>query len=103
MKILLKQEGNDLPIATMEVGEVFTPNKPLETLKCYGTSQLEHPGESVANKYVGERGHVCCAALLYRQWLECFCLLRLSLLSGNPSPPLLALPSFDFVLHHECC
>ncbi|CAM9996227.1 unnamed protein product [Ectocarpus sp. 13 AM-2016] len=44
MKILLKQEGNDLPIATMEVGEVFTPNKPLETLKCYGTSQLEHPG-----------------------------------------------------------
>lgn len=45
MKILLKQEGNDLPIATMEVGETFTPNKPLETLKCYGTSQLEHPGE----------------------------------------------------------
>ncbi|CAM9701997.1 unnamed protein product [Scytosiphon promiscuus] len=44
MKILLKQEGNDLPIATMEVGEVFTPDKPLETLKCYGTSQLEHPG-----------------------------------------------------------
>lgn len=47
MKILLKQEGNDLPIATMVVGEVFTPNKPLETLKCYGTSQLEHPGECV--------------------------------------------------------
>lgn len=45
MKILLKQEGNDLPIATMEVGEIFTPDKPLETLKCYGTSQLEHPGE----------------------------------------------------------
>lgn len=45
MKVLLKQEGNDLPIATMEVGETFTPNKPLETLKCYGTSQLEHPGE----------------------------------------------------------
>ncbi|CAM9221194.1 unnamed protein product [Discosporangium mesarthrocarpum] len=44
MKILLKQEGNDLPIATMEITEKFLPNKPLETLKCYGTSQLEHPG-----------------------------------------------------------
>lgn len=44
MKILLKQQGNDLPIATLEVGEIYTPNKPLETLKCYGTSQLEHPG-----------------------------------------------------------
>ncbi len=47
MKILLKQEGSDLPIATMVVGEIFTPNKPLETLKCYGTSQLEHPGKCV--------------------------------------------------------
>lgn len=45
MKILLKQEGNNLPVATLEVSEVYTPNKPLETLKCYGTSQLEHPGE----------------------------------------------------------
>lgn len=45
MKILLKQSGNGLPVATIEVGEVYTPNKPLETLKCYGTSQLEHPGE----------------------------------------------------------
>lgn len=45
MKILLKQSDNGLPVATMEVGEVYVPNKPLETLKCYGTSQLEHPGE----------------------------------------------------------
>ena len=45
MKVLLKQSGNGLPVATMEVGEVYVPNKPLETLKCYGTSQLEHPGE----------------------------------------------------------
>lgn len=53
MKILLKQEGNDLPIATMEVGETFTPNKPLETLKCYGTSQLEHPGEFGEGRHMG--------------------------------------------------
>lgn len=45
MKILLKQSDNGLPVATMEVDEVYVPNKPLETLKCYGTSQLEHPGE----------------------------------------------------------
>lgn len=45
MKILLKQEGEGLPIAVLEVTEKYTPNKPLETLKCYGTSQLEHPGE----------------------------------------------------------
>lgn len=45
MKILLKQEGEGLPIAVLEVTEKYIPNKPLETLKCYGTSQLEHPGE----------------------------------------------------------
>lgn len=45
MKILLKQSGNGLPVAVMEVGEVYVPDKPLETLKCYGTSKLEHPGE----------------------------------------------------------
>lgn len=56
MKILLKQEGNDLPIAVMEVGEVYTPDKPLETLKCYGTSQLEHPGEFVFGGQEGKMG-----------------------------------------------
>ncbi|CAM9518462.1 unnamed protein product, partial [Sphacelaria rigidula] len=44
MKILLKQEGEGLPIAVLEVTEKYIPDKPLETLKCYGTSQLEHPG-----------------------------------------------------------
>lgn len=44
MKILLKQSENGLPIAVLKVTEVYLPNKPLETLRCYGTSQLEHPG-----------------------------------------------------------
>jgi len=40
--ILLKD--GDLPIATIEFTDKFTPNKPLECLKCYGTSEIEHPG-----------------------------------------------------------
>jgi sulfate adenylyltransferase len=40
--ILLKQ--GDLAIATVELTDKFLPNKPLECLKCYGTSQIEHPG-----------------------------------------------------------
>jgi sulfate adenylyltransferase len=40
--IVLKQ--GDLPIATVELTDKFLPNKPLECLKVYGTSQIEHPG-----------------------------------------------------------
>jgi len=39
---LLKYKGDD--IAVLDVDECYTPDKPLETLKCYGTSALEHPG-----------------------------------------------------------
>jgi sulfate adenylyltransferase len=42
MTILLKD--GDLPIATFEIEDKFVPNKPLECLKCYGTSAIEHPG-----------------------------------------------------------
>jgi len=41
-KLLLKQ--GDLAIATMVVESKFRPQKPLECLKCYGTSSIEHPG-----------------------------------------------------------
>merc|ERR1719486_462122 len=41
-KILLKQ--GDLDVATFTVTDKYTPDKPLECLKCYGTSSLEHPG-----------------------------------------------------------
>uniref|UniRef100_A0A7S1GIZ6 sulfate adenylyltransferase n=1 Tax=Cyclophora tenuis TaxID=216820 RepID=A0A7S1GIZ6_CYCTE len=40
--VLLKQ--GDLPIATVEFTDKYIPNKPLECLKCYGTSAIEHPG-----------------------------------------------------------
>merc|ERR1719148_548868 len=41
-KVLLKD--GDRPIATVEFTDKFTPNKPVECLKCYGTSEIEHPG-----------------------------------------------------------
>jgi len=45
---------NGETIAVLDVESRFTPNKPLETKKCYGTSSLEHPG----TQYVAfERGH----------------------------------------------
>jgi sulfate adenylyltransferase len=40
--ILLTQ--GDLPIATIELTDKYTPNKALECKKVYGTSELEHPG-----------------------------------------------------------
>jgi len=40
--VVLKQ-GN-LPIATVELTDKYTPNKVKETRECYGTSELEHPG-----------------------------------------------------------
>lgn len=42
MTVLLKD--GDLPIATVEFTDKYTPNKPLECLKCYGTASIEHPG-----------------------------------------------------------
>jgi sulfate adenylyltransferase len=40
--ILLSQ--GDLPIATVELTDKYLPNKPVECKKCYGTSEIEHPG-----------------------------------------------------------
>lgn len=42
MTALLKDGDN--PIATVEFTDKYTPDKPLECLKCYGTSKIEHPG-----------------------------------------------------------
>jgi len=42
VSILLKDGTRD--IATFEVTDKYVPNKPLECLKCYGTSAIEHPG-----------------------------------------------------------
>lgn len=40
--VLLKD--GDRPIATVELTDKYLPDKPLECLKCYGTSAIEHPG-----------------------------------------------------------
>ena len=42
MTVLLKD--GDRPIATVEFTDKYVPNKPFECLKCYGTSEIEHPG-----------------------------------------------------------
>jgi sulfate adenylyltransferase len=42
MTILLKD--GERAIATFEITDKYTPDKPLECLKCYGTSEIEHPG-----------------------------------------------------------
>jgi sulfate adenylyltransferase len=41
--VALLKDG-DRPIATIKFTDKYTPNKPLECLKCYGTSEIEHPG-----------------------------------------------------------
>lgn len=41
--IALLKDG-DRDIATIEFTDKYTPDKALETLKCYGTSAIEHPG-----------------------------------------------------------
>jgi len=41
--VALLKDG-DRAIATIEFTDKYLPNKPLECLKCYGTSQIEHPG-----------------------------------------------------------
>lgn len=40
-KVLLTYQGADLAVVTID--SKWVPNKPLECLKCYGTSSLEHP------------------------------------------------------------
>lgn len=52
-KILLKY--NHVPIAILDVTSRYTPNKPLEAKKCYGTSSIEHPAVSMITT---ERGKV---------------------------------------------
>jgi len=41
--VVLLKDG-DRPIGSLLVTDKYLPNKPLECLKCYGTSAIEHPG-----------------------------------------------------------
>ena len=40
-QVLVQYQGQDLAVVT--ISDKWVPNKPLECLKCYGTSSLEHP------------------------------------------------------------
>ena len=40
-KVLLTYQGQN--IATLTIDSKWIPNKPVEALKCYGTSSIEHP------------------------------------------------------------
>ena len=50
-KLLLTYNGQN--IGTLEVTEKWAPNKPLECLKCYGTTSIEHPAVQMVSM---ERG-----------------------------------------------
>ena len=54
-KVLLTYKGAN--IATLEVESKYVPNKPLEALKCYGTSSIEHPAVLMITT---ERGKYYC-------------------------------------------
>eukprot|EP00658_Telonema_sp_P-2_P078041 TRINITY_DN7219_c0_g1_i1.p1 TRINITY_DN7219_c0_g1~~TRINITY_DN7219_c0_g1_i1.p1 ORF type:complete len:400 (+),score=126.03 TRINITY_DN7219_c0_g1_i1:61-1260(+) len=51
--LLLTYQGKD--IAVMDVDDKYAPDKPKETLECYRTSSLEHPGVQMVAM---ERGHI---------------------------------------------
>jgi len=60
MSVALNYNGQTLGV--LDVESRFTPNKPLETKKCYGTASLEHPGTQYVamergNTYVGGTIH----------------------------------------------
>jgi sulfate adenylyltransferase len=42
MKLLLTYLGTDMALMTVE--DKYTPDKPLECVKCYGVGTIEHPG-----------------------------------------------------------
>jgi sulfate adenylyltransferase len=54
-KVLLTYKGTN--IATFDVSSRYTPNKPVEALKCYGTSSIEHPAVLMITT---ERGKYYC-------------------------------------------
>ncbi len=48
-KVLLKYQGQDLAAVTIE--SKWVPNKPLECVKAYGTSSLEHPAVQMVGSW----------------------------------------------------
>lgn len=64
-KVLLTYQGQN--IATVKIDSKWLPNKPVEALKCYGTSSIEHPAVQMISMergkyYIGKKR--CHASLL---------------------------------------
>ena len=76
-KVLLKYQGQD--IATFEVSSKWRPNKPLEALKCYATSSIEHPAVQMISMEPGHYylGEICNGVptfqMLWHLLLRAFC------------------------------
>ena len=68
-KVLLTYQGQN--IATLTVDSKWVPNKPVEALKCYGTSSIEHPAVQMISMergkyYIGVFAHCCCVSKMGR-------------------------------------
>ena len=65
--VLLKYQGQD--IATFEISTKWRPNKPLEALKCYGTSSIEHPAVQMISMERGKYylGELSCPGMAFVQ------------------------------------
>ena len=61
-KVLLTYQGQK--IATLTVDSKWLPNKPVEALKCYGTSSIEHPAVQMISM---ERGRYYIGMLISSQ------------------------------------
>ena len=63
-KVLLTYQGQN--IATLTIDSKWVPNKPVEALKCYGTSSIEHPAVQMISMERGKYyiGVFCFPALV---------------------------------------
>jgi len=70
-KVLLKYQGQDLAVFTVE--SKWLPNKPLEAKNCYGTTSIEHPAVQMISM---ERGKYYMGEHITAVHLFVYCFLR---------------------------
>lgn len=72
-KILLTYQGQN--VATLSIDSKWIPNKPVEALKCYGTSSIEHPAVQMISMergkyYIGVFWFLALILMLFHQEIE---------------------------------
>lgn len=67
-KVLLTYQGQN--IATLTIDSKWMPNKPVEALKCYGTSSIEHPAVQMISM---ERGKYYVGKFFQMLSFKCSC------------------------------